>query len=97
MGTFKVEIEGKHDFEQINLQIAREEAAASEFQESRVEPMNNKPTNVVTFLELEPGTIPKRLTVVKDGDPQPPGTQRTWSGVMLVKNSTTAVTGYRIV
>jgi hypothetical protein len=97
MATFKVEIEGKHDLEQINLQIAREEAAASEFQDSRVEPKDTKPTNVVTFLELEPGTIPTRLAIVKDGDPPPPNTRRVWSGVMIVNNSMTAVTGHRIV
>lgn len=97
MGTYNVEIEGKHDFDQINLQIAGEEAGASEFQSSRVTPVNNRPTNVVTFLEHDDGTIPNQLTIVKDGEPQPPGTERVWAGVMLVKNAMTAVVGYRLV
>jgi hypothetical protein len=95
MSDYNVEIEGHHDFEQINLQIAGEEAGASQFVSSRVSTRDNRPTNVVTFRELAPGTVPKPLKVVKDGDPQPPGTERVWAGVMVVKGTTTAVAAYR--
>lgn len=97
MSDYNVEIEGQHDFDQINLQIAGEEAGASEFKSSLVSTRNNRPTNTVTFGELAPGTVPNRLQVVKDGDPQPAGTRRVWSGVMVVKGTTTAVAAYRAV
>ena len=94
-GDYEVEIEGKYDLDQINLQIAGEEAGASEFRSSKVSVRNNKPTNVVTFRKLPNGTIPKPLKVVKQNDPQPPGTVRVWVGLMVVKGTNTAVTAYR--
>ncbi len=95
MSDYKVEIEGKYDLDQINLQIANEEAGASEFISSRVESPNGKVTNIATFSELPAGTVPKELKVVKQNDPQPPGTTLVWSGVMIVKGTSTSVRAYR--
>jgi len=95
MSTYDALIDGTDDLDQINLQIHRQEKAASQFLRSLVIPENNVPTNQVTFDRLKAGTVGKLTTIVKDGDPQPPGTQKVWSGVMLVSNNQTAVTGYR--
>ena len=93
MSDYKVEIEGKYDLDEINLQIAGEEAGASEFKSSKVS--DNQKANIVTFSKLPPGTIPKPLKLIKQGDPQPPGTEKIWSGVMVVQGTKTAVTAYR--
>lgn len=95
MAEYDVEIEGRYDLDQINLQIAGEEAGASEFRSSRIAVHNNQVTNIVTFRELPAGTVPKPLKVVKHGDPQPSGTEQGWSGVMVVKGTNTAVAAYR--
>ena len=95
MSDYPVEIEGHYDLALINLQIAGEEAGASEFRDSKVGVRNNGATNIATFRTLPPGTVLKPLTIVEQGGPQPPGTDQTWSGVMVVKGTNTAVVGYR--
>ena len=95
MSDYDVEIEGRNDLDEINLQIAGEEAGASEFKSSRVSVRNTRATNIATFRELPPGTVPKPLKVVKQGDPQPPGTNQVWSGVMVVTGTNTAVVAFR--
>jgi len=96
MSDYKVEIEGSYDFDQINIQIAGEEAGASEFISSEVASRSGKVTNVATFRELPAGTVPKELKVAKQNDPKPSGTVLAWSGVMVVKGTSTAVCAYRI-
>jgi hypothetical protein len=95
MGEYKVEIEGKHDLAQINLQIAGEEAGASEFIQSQLTTKNNQLTNEVSFKELGAGTVPPALKVVKQNDPPPAGTKKVWEGVMVVSGTNTAVIAYR--
>jgi hypothetical protein len=94
MSDYPRVIDGQYDLEKINIQIAGEEAGASEFISSEVEGAPPA-TNRVTFRDLAPGTIPKKLTVVKDGDPQPSGTTKIWSGVMVVRGTLTKVIAYR--
>lgn len=96
MSNYKVEIEGSYDFDQINIQIAGEEAGASEFISSEVTSHSGKFTNVATFRELPAGTVPKELKVAKQNDPKPSGTVLAWSGVMIVKGTSTVVRAYRI-
>jgi hypothetical protein len=94
MSNYTKQIDGQYDLNQINLQIAGEEAGASEFISSAVD--GTPPTtNRVTFRELAPGTVPKTLSVVKSTDPQPPGTTNIWSGVMVVNRTSTNVIAYR--
>jgi len=95
MSEYKVEIEGKHSLAEINLQIAGEEAGASEFIESKVSAKNNQLTNEVSFKELDAGTVPPELKVVKQNDPPPSGTKKVWDGVMVVSGTNTAVIAYR--
>jgi hypothetical protein len=95
MAEYLIEIQGIHDLAQINLQIAGEEAGASEFVSSSIVFYEGRVTNIVKFRELAPGTIPKTLTIVKHDDPQPSGTRLTWSGVMIIKGTTEAVSAYR--
>jgi hypothetical protein len=95
MSNYNVEIEGRYKLDEINSAIAGEEVGASEFKSSRVKASDAGVTNIVTFRELPPGTIPKPLTMVKQGDPQPPGTKEIWSGVMVVEGTLTSVVAYR--
>jgi hypothetical protein len=92
MSTYPREIEGKYPLDQINLQIAYEEAGASRFVQSTI---TDHDTNKVDFEELPPGTILKPLTVVKQGSAQPDGTTEVWSGLMLVENQRQNVVAYR--
>lgn len=94
MSDYPREIDGKYDLEQINIQIAGEEAGASEFISSEVK--GDPPaTNRVTFRERADGTIPKPLKVIKQGDPKPSGTKLVWSGSMVVEGKKVEVAAYR--
>jgi len=95
MADEDIEIQGHHDLNQINIQIAGEEAGAREFVSSKVSVRNNVPTNIVTFRDFPVGTFPKPLKIVKQNDPQPQGTKKVWSGVMVVAGTNTAVVAYR--
>jgi len=91
MSQYDVMIQGEYNLDQITLQIAGEEAGASKFKSNKVSGGNN----IVTFSELPAGTVPKPLKLIKQGDPQPPGTQDIWSGVMVVQGINTAVIACR--
>ncbi|MFZ5451348.1 MAG: hypothetical protein ACOZF2_05690 [Thermodesulfobacteriota bacterium] len=95
MSYYEVEIEGKYNLEKISGQIADEEVGASEFKSSRVSGTATRVTNIVTFYELSPGTIPKPITLVKQGGSQPSGTKQVWAGVMVVEGNLTSVVAYR--
>lgn len=96
MTDYLIEIEGKHDLSQINLQIDAEEAGASEFVSSSIAFHENHITNLVKFKDLQPGTIPKKLTLVKHNQTPPDGTIHLWSGVMIIANHNEAVSAYRV-
>ncbi|MBM4040034.1 MAG: hypothetical protein FJ290_16135 [Planctomycetes bacterium] len=95
MAEYLVEIEGKWDLEQINLQISTEEAGASEFLGSSVTWHEGRVTNIAKFKELPPGQRPKTITLVKHGGQQPPNTKKVWEGVMVVSGTNEPVTAYR--
>lgn len=95
MSEYLLEIEGKNDLSQINLQISGEEAGASEFISSSISSHEGRITNIVKFKELPPGTIPKKLTLIKQGATPPAGTKLIWSGAMIVSNKNEAVSAYR--
>jgi hypothetical protein len=89
--SYIVEIEGKSSLEEINQQIAGEEAGGSEFIDNSVKDGGN----IAKFDELPPGTRPKQLTVVLKSGPQPAGTKQVWTGQMVVSNVAQSVTAYR--
>jgi hypothetical protein len=95
MAEYLVEIEGKYDLPQINLQISREEAGASEFVCSNISFYENRVTNIAKFKELAAGTVPAKLTLVKQGDQPPAQSQRVWSGVMVVSGTNEALSAWR--
>src|SRR5438034_64569 len=95
MNDYDVVIEGQHDLVQITLQIAGEEAGASEFVGSAILTQGAKANNRVTFRPLPAGTVPKDVQVVKLTDPAPPSAARIWSGAMIVSGTNTAVAVYR--
>jgi hypothetical protein len=99
---YLVFITGNTALDQINLQIAGEEAGASEFKASEIAPKEDEPDkgqlgNKVTFETLPAGTVPKELKVVKHTAPQPPGTKKVWEGAMIVAGTNTDVIAYRTV
>lgn len=95
MADYEVEIKGNITIADINAQIAGEEAGGSQFVSSKVSTSNGTSTNFATFQELPGGTMPKPLTVVKQGDPQPSGTKGVWSGQMIVEGKSIAVVACR--
>lgn len=88
-------IEGNTDLDQINLQIAGEEAGSSEFKESKISVKDNQPINELTFETLPAGTFPKKLEVVKHTESKPSGTNKVWEGAMVVAGTNTVVIAYR--
>jgi len=95
MSEFSRFITGDTDLDQINLQIAGQEAAASQFKESKISVKDSQLINEVTFEELSAGTRPKRLKIVKHTESQPPGTKKVWEGAMIVAGTNTDVIAYR--
>jgi hypothetical protein len=95
MSELKRFITGDTSLEQINLQIAAQEAAGADFKQSIISVKNTQPINEVTFEILPPGDRPKELKIVKHTDSQPPGTKKVWEGVMIVAGTLTVVTAYR--
>ena len=95
MSELKRFIAGNTNLDQINLQIAAQEAAGTEFKQNNISVKDSQPINEVTFDILPPGTRPKELKIVKHTDSQPPGTKKVWEGVMIVAGTLTVVTAYR--
>jgi hypothetical protein len=95
MGEYAVEIKGKYDLEQIELQIRSEEAGASEFISCSISLHEGSITNICQFKQLEPGMVPRELTLVKHGEEQPAKTAHVWSGVMIVSDTNEAISTYR--
>ena len=86
-------IPGDWTIKAINDLIAWEEKGISEFIKS--EPDSNKQNNNAAFRIAS--TFPKPLTIVKQGDPKPPGTidKPVWSGKMVALGTITDVVAYR--
>ncbi len=97
MSTLNRFITGDTGLDQINLQIAGQEAAALEFKGSKISVKDSQPTNEVTFETLPAGTRPKELKIVKHTEPPPPGTKKIWEGAMIVAGTNTVVIAYRTV
>ena len=95
MSIYEVKIPGNYDLNAINGMIADEEAGAQEFKSSMIGYSDNKLVNSCTFDTLPAGTIPKPLTIVEYDDSQPAGTEKVWTGAMIVKGTNTAVAAYR--
>jgi hypothetical protein len=90
-------IEGKYDLEQINTQISGEEASFSRFLRSKISRSGIKSINFVVFGKLSPDFIPKEITLLKTIEDQPRDTVHIWTGVILVNNTTEAVSAYRAI
>jgi hypothetical protein len=97
MGEYLVEVEGKYNLEEINLQIRGEEAGASEFISSSVCSYEGRTTNIAKFRELAPGTVPKEITLVPQGHSPPEGAKPKpiWTGEMIISGTKQAVSAYR--
>ncbi|MHC1728950.1 MAG: hypothetical protein AB9866_23620 [Syntrophobacteraceae bacterium] len=98
MSDYLIEIEGKHELAQIELQIAGEEAAASEFIESSISSYSNRITNIVLFRELPAGSRPKDVKLIQAplDSPPPAGTTLIWRGLMMVGSTPQVVMAVRV-
>lgn len=95
MSTYLMEIDGVLPLDEIERQIAFEEASSSEFVRSSVTAHEGRLTNIATYLERLPGTIPPRARLTLDTDP-PPGTlHEVWRGAMLVSGTNRMVVLWR--
>lgn len=74
--------------------VSDEEVGAAKFVENRVTVLDNKVTNLATFLPLEPGTIPTTAYFVPYGQ-LPSGKAADWNGVILVDGKNVAASMYR--
>lgn len=94
MPNFDVEIPGERSLEQIETNIATEEAMRVRFLDSRVEGLGRTATNVATFGEGSFGQRLPRLKLtakaVAFGDPKP-----EWEGKMCVENNVVHVRAFR--
>jgi hypothetical protein len=95
MCEYLKKIDGKYDLEQIELQIAGEEAGASEFVSSVISLDETPVMNIVAFKALSGGIVPKKLTLVIDGDDPPDDAEEVWSGPMIVEGTNEYVYAYR--
>jgi hypothetical protein len=95
MKTYTVQIDGDNDLEQITLQIAGEEAGASEFLESAISA--DKMSNLCKFKTLAPGKRPKPLTLIPLGEKAPDGGKLIWEGKMIVLGKVKDVQAYRAI
>lgn len=95
MANYMVEIKGASSLPSINQQVRGEEAGASEFVQSQVALLGGSLTNVVTFKELPPGTLPPTATIITQGSIPPANTTLRWSGTMIVSGSAQAIELHR--
>ncbi len=95
MSDYLVEISGSTSLAQISLQVQGEEAGASEFKSSSVSFHGGRITNLATFSELDPGTVPKPITFLAHDAPLPTGAKIVWAGVMVVAGNTSALKASR--
>ena len=96
-GEYLVCIEGKYDLEQINLQISGEEASLSRFLRCKISRNGSSRLNFVVFRELPHSSIPENIILLKTTEDQPHDTVHIWTGVILVNNTTEAISAYRAI
>lgn len=89
--SYKVTIPGTYALPDINNMIVAEEAGAAKFSQSTADAASRN--NIVTFEEVD--EAPPPCTLTRRGEPAPPGTEKTWEGVMIVQKKKTDVVLYR--
>lgn len=91
-------VDGELAMEDIESLIRDEELGAARFVESKVAKVRSDViegmVNMMKFVELEPGTIPPDLVLVKAGAPVEG--RLDWSGLLLVGGSAILVEAYRV-
>lgn len=98
MPTYLVQLAGINSLSNIEAQIRGEEAGASKFVESHVTYYQQTVTNIATFEELPPGTLPTQIYLDVPTGPQAPlpaGRTLVWAGVMVVAGMTQPVRASR--
>jgi hypothetical protein len=88
-------IPGNKTLEQIQNYIANEEDGASKFVENKVALLDQSMANVMKFVELDVGVIPKSATLVLAPSQPPAEGSRDWEGPMLVQGAMKIVDVYR--
>jgi hypothetical protein len=88
-------VPGNKTLQQIETSIANEEEGAAKFVENKVALIDQSMANVMKFVELDAGVIPKAATLVLAPSQPPAGSSRDWEGPMLVQGATKIVDVYR--
>jgi hypothetical protein len=96
MSNYQVAISGNTTLENFELMIGAEESTGAQFVTSTVSQGGGKPTNVVTFLDLPPGTRPgKPLRFLRGTAPASDNAQPDWAGQLACAGSAITVSAFR--
>lgn len=88
-------IDAELDFEQISQAIMAEEAWGLVFSGSRIEQVEGRQQNMVSFAGCDGGIHPPECRLLADSSLIPPGFSAEWLGRMLVRGRVRQVVLYR--
>ena len=76
-------------------QINGEEAGSARFKKSELAWVAGRFTNLLTFAELTPGTLLKKVKLTLDGATAPDAHSNVWTGAMIINGKNELVTVWR--
>lgn len=76
-------------------QINGEEAGSARFKKSELAWVAGRFTNLLTFAELTPGTLLKKVKLTLDGATAPDAHSKVWTGAMIINGKNELVTVWR--
>ena len=77
------------------LWINGEEAGSARFKKSDLAWVSGVFTNLLTFTELTPGTLLKKVTLTLQGAAAPAAHVKVWTGAMIINGKNELVTVWR--
>jgi hypothetical protein len=96
MSNYQVVISGDTTLENFELMIDAEESTGAQFVASAVSQADGKQVNVVTFLDLPPGTRPgKPLRFLRGTPPASDNAKPDWTGQLVCAGSQVTVSAFR--
>jgi hypothetical protein len=96
MSNYQVAISGDTTLENFELMIDAEESTGAQFVTSAVSQEGGKQTNVVTFLDLPPGSRPgKPLHFLRGSAPASDNAKPDWTGQLVCAGSPVTVSAFR--
>lgn len=96
MSNYQVAIAGDTTLANFELMIDAEESTGAQFVASTVSQVDGKPTNVVTFLDLPPGSRPaKPLRFLQGTAPASDNAKPDWTGQLACGGGTITASAFR--